>query len=1008
MNAGDGSAATDAGTEVQAPVDARAASTNHRPLWFTLADGLKQPQDNFLLLRFLAAALVIYGHGYAMTVHAPGVTDIFMRLGWGNYSGTIGVDIFFVISGFLVTGSFLRRHSVPRFVWARALRLLPAFVACLLVSAFVLGAIYTQLPMADYLQHPGTRGYVLANLHVDKGMRWDLPGVFIDNPRRSTINGSIWTLPIEVRMYAWVAIFGGLTLLARRARASVAILALLLAGWFVPGHVPLLTIPGSARLGAMFALGTLCYLHRDRIPLHGALLVVIAALCWIVRDTWAYPIAFALAETAFVFWFAYGLRWHAFNRFGDYSYGLYLWGFPMQQVVAHHLPQAAPWQNSALSLPLATALGALSWYAVEKPALKMKRWSPRMPLLANAKGWMSSLRARAIPWLARHARWPTVIALAIAAFAYLQTSLVAIANFGLRYPAFDQYRTYRQYLGLPFPDNAMQIENGHRPILPVLVRLAEIRWLDADQMLQLVTGVGAALAATGLIIATIVRAKDISIVARAGACALALLAVFWLGNARMLMHGNELVHVYFVMLFCVLAILAVNAARERSPTLYMSLAGVCCIAATFSFGAGVASFGCVLALGVLARVRMRDIAIPAGLLVFVLALYVLDLPADDGVRGVLRFDPAGSLAVIARCLSAPWMRAWFGLGDPPLESWMQSSLLEMRAGAPLVVSARWLAAGFGDHALMRESATLGGIGMIAFALAAIHAWRRRGHLDAVRVLGLGLSTFAIGVAVLLCFARLRLFMESPEQVFADRYLPWSCLFWLGLALYAVAGVRERSGWRIAAFTGAVVAAMLVLFPSHRSMAGWSSTVSRHIAQSAVAAQLGIWDPDRFADGADATRDDVLATLDLLEARHLSMYAEPAFGLIEQGWHAPADIPPALETADARVVREFDDTLGHRRVADFEGWMPRVEHRPRAPVLAVVDASGHLRGLAKTGYIGLNKHSLRFNVAQKRGFDGYVLDPQPGEALQVLVLDSTNTRVLAMIPLTIPAASTADD
>ena len=343
----------------------------------TLADGLAQAQDNFLLLRLLAAALVIYGHSYAMAVHAPEATDLFTRMGWGSYSGAIGVDLFFVISGFLVSGSFLRRHSVSAFVWARALRLLPAFAVCLLLSAFVLGAIYTQLPLHDYLQQPGTRGYVLANLRLGTGPRWDLPGVFLDNPRRSTINGSIWTLPIEARMYAWVAIVGGIGLLARRAWASAAILALLVLGWFAPRHIPLLTIPGSPRLAAMFALGALCYLHREHVPAHGAAVCAFAALAWLLRDSLAYPILFALAETAFVFWFAYRLRWYAFNRLGDYSYGLYLWGFPMQQIVAHHLPQATPWQNSALALPLATALGVLSWYLVEKPALALKGWSLR-------------------------------------------------------------------------------------------------------------------------------------------------------------------------------------------------------------------------------------------------------------------------------------------------------------------------------------------------------------------------------------------------------------------------------------------------------------------------------------------------------------------------------------------------------------------------------------------------------------------------------------------------------
>lgn len=356
---------------------------------FTLADGLAQRQDNFLLLRFIAAALVIHGHGYAMAPHAPDSVDLFTRLGWKTYSGAIGVDLFFVISGFLVSGSFLRRRNVLVFVWARALRVVPAYACCLLLSAFVLGALYTQLPLADYLHHPATRDYVLKNLQFGVDLRWQLPGVFADNPRRDTINGSIWTLPAEVRMYAWVALLGLFGILSRRALATAAIAVLCLIGWLAPAYLPLVPIAAFLRLGGMFALGALCYLHRDRIPAHGAVVCGLAAACWLLHDSAVFPLAFALAETAFVFWFAYRLRWHGFNRFADCSYGMYLWGFPLQQAVAHHVPTAAPLLNAAISLPLAVALGLLSWHLVEKPALAAKDW-PR-------QWWQRKFAAKAGP-----------------------------------------------------------------------------------------------------------------------------------------------------------------------------------------------------------------------------------------------------------------------------------------------------------------------------------------------------------------------------------------------------------------------------------------------------------------------------------------------------------------------------------------------------------------------------------------------------------------------------------
>lgn len=339
--------------------------------FFSLADGLAQSEDNFLLLRFVAAALVIYGHAYAMVVE-KGPPELFIALGWPTYSGSIAVDLFFATSGFLVTGSFIRRRNVLVFLWARALRLLPAYAACVTLTAFVLGAIYTQLPLSQYLHHPDTRAYAWTNLQFGVDLHWELPGVFTDNPRRATVNGSLWTLPAEVRMYLWVAILGALGILARRRYATFAIGALLVAGWLAPDYIPMVPHPAFLRISAMFALGALAYIWRDRVPVHGAFVVALAFACWLSNGTPMQPPLFALAELAFTFWFAYRLRWHGFNRVGDYSYGMYLWGFPCQQVVAHHLPAFSPLTNAAISLPLAVLCGVVSWYLIEKPALALK------------------------------------------------------------------------------------------------------------------------------------------------------------------------------------------------------------------------------------------------------------------------------------------------------------------------------------------------------------------------------------------------------------------------------------------------------------------------------------------------------------------------------------------------------------------------------------------------------------------------------------------------------------
>ena len=360
-----------------------------------ISDGLNQGGDNFLLLRFVAAAMVIYGHAPAIT-GGGGPPDLFVWLGWGEYSGAIAVDLFFVISGFLVTGSFLRRRHVADFAWARLIRIIPAYAACLIFCAFVVGPLFTANPLGEYFSNPESWAYVTKNLHLNQEMAWDLPGVFTGNPKRSTINGSIWTLPAEVRMYTWAALLGLVGVISRRWLFNIVIVGLFIYGFFYPNDILFVPLSEYVRLAGLFAVGAFCYVNRSWVPVHGALLLAAAGLSYLCRSTTIYPFLFACCEALFVFWFAYNVRWRGFHRLGDYSYGIYLWGFPAQQMIAA-IAGSLPFVLNALAgFCVALLLAIASWHAIEKPALKLKG-APSA--LANRIGreWARRIRRSVTP-----------------------------------------------------------------------------------------------------------------------------------------------------------------------------------------------------------------------------------------------------------------------------------------------------------------------------------------------------------------------------------------------------------------------------------------------------------------------------------------------------------------------------------------------------------------------------------------------------------------------------------
>lgn len=335
---------------------------------------LSRRSDNFLLLRIIAAIAVIYGHSFTLAPQ-EGAIEIFLRNGWPMYSGDIAVSTFFVISGYMVSGSYLARSDLFDFAKARLLRIVPAFALVLLLSAFVIGPLMTTLPAAGYFRDPAVMAYVVKNLHFGSNLAWRLPGVF-QGQAHDAVNASIWTLPAEMRMYLFAATLGVLGLLSHRWAGTVAVVLLLWLGYVQPAYLPL--HQDWFRLAGFFSLGILAQLHKDRLHARHAVMAMLVLVTYLSMRSRSAPFLFAISLAYFCFWFAYRTpAWTWLERWGDPSYGIYLWGWPVQQLLVSQMPKMTPWHNFLMAAAIATCLGYLSWWCLERPALKLKDWRPR-------------------------------------------------------------------------------------------------------------------------------------------------------------------------------------------------------------------------------------------------------------------------------------------------------------------------------------------------------------------------------------------------------------------------------------------------------------------------------------------------------------------------------------------------------------------------------------------------------------------------------------------------------
>ncbi len=332
--------------------------------------------NNFDLVRLICACMVIYGHAFAVAPEL-GKEELIYKL-TGFYAGAIAVKVFFFLSGLLVTNSLIEKKSLIHFFMARFFRIWPALILVLLFSVFVIGPVLTTLDLNTYLSSPNTYLYIknqiLMKCMLIRGLGYtDLPGLFTQNPFKDTVNVPLWTLPVEVGAYIFLGAIFCLKLLEKRIAIFLFIIIIL--DSILPQRIFILFLPQGndnfSYLPFCFSVGVLMAIYKENLFLSMREPIGFFLLFLLFSNTEYAKYFFYLSVFTGIIYFFTCKPVLRLKPSSDISYGVYLWGWPMQQILVSTYPNMGVLGNQVFGTSLAMIFGYFSWHLIEKRSIKL-------------------------------------------------------------------------------------------------------------------------------------------------------------------------------------------------------------------------------------------------------------------------------------------------------------------------------------------------------------------------------------------------------------------------------------------------------------------------------------------------------------------------------------------------------------------------------------------------------------------------------------------------------------
>lgn len=380
----------------------RSVSDVRGPL--TVAEAFNPRANSLDFLRWLLAFLVIFSHSGPVAGFYGG-EDLGIQISDEQSLGGVAVAGFFFFSGFLITKSRMGRSTIWRYFWRRCLRIFPAFWAALILTVAVLAPIAWHLEKGTFDGYWGAvvespKTYFVDNMFLTLGQR-NIAGLgetvpyFLNHGVRDW-NGSAWTLSYEFLCYIVVGLLGLFGALASKRFATafaVVVIGLNALQWLGAGNIGglnrVLADPFILMFFAPFAFGMIFALHGDKIIIDDRIAIGMLGLGLFTYAFGGWNVVGQFGFLYFLMWVGVRFRLTNWARFGDFSYGIYIYAWPLMTLATYFGLQKYGWLAYHLVIVVVVHIVAIaSWHLIEKPAMSLKDWTP---------GWLAALMRRAAP-----------------------------------------------------------------------------------------------------------------------------------------------------------------------------------------------------------------------------------------------------------------------------------------------------------------------------------------------------------------------------------------------------------------------------------------------------------------------------------------------------------------------------------------------------------------------------------------------------------------------------------